>query len=303
MSFFIRVNTQKKLRVLFIGGESTGLQCLKYICHNASLDLVFAVISANPTSINAFEKYNKLNSIKTISLEALEIHAETQHEAIADIIISVNNPHIISNKILDKSTYGGINIHPGKLPEYSGMNPVSWAIVNGEDYHFVTLHQITELIDGGDILSCKKFKIEDDDNAYTLIAKSCKHSVVMIQEFLERLVSKDYLCLSGAKQDMKCRVYYGNKSPIEFPIDLQSKLIVIHRLYRCSFFGPLNSPWGYPRIEHDGKIRQFKASIFKEENHEFKPGSIIRIQNECSRIYCVDGWIQGFFLEDINASI
>ncbi len=46
-----------------------------------------------------------------------------------------------------------INIHPSILPRYRGVDPIFWQLRNGETNTGVTLHQVTQKIDSGDILS------------------------------------------------------------------------------------------------------------------------------------------------------
>ena len=46
-----------------------------------------------------------------------------------------------------------INIHPSILPRYRGVDPIFWQLRNGETNTGVTLHQVTQKFDSGDILS------------------------------------------------------------------------------------------------------------------------------------------------------
>ena len=52
-----------------------------------------------------------------------------------------------------------LNLHNGPLPKYRGVNPINWALRNGEREHGVTIHEITPGIDDGPILSQTKFTI------------------------------------------------------------------------------------------------------------------------------------------------
>ena len=49
-----------------------------------------------------------------------------------DILINVHSNIIICNEVLTSPQIGSFNLHPGPLPEYAGLNPISWAIYNGE---------------------------------------------------------------------------------------------------------------------------------------------------------------------------
>jgi methionyl-tRNA formyltransferase len=52
------------------------------------------------------------------------------------------------------------NIHPGKLPEYRGANPIFWQLKNGTDKISLTLHLLSNGFDEGPILWEKEFKTE-----------------------------------------------------------------------------------------------------------------------------------------------
>lgn len=51
--------------------------------------------------------------------------------------------------LLDR--YSVLNVHLAPLPRYRGRHPLPWALINGEDTFGVTIHQMTDVIDGGDI--------------------------------------------------------------------------------------------------------------------------------------------------------
>ena len=47
--------------------------------------------------------------------------------------------------------YSVLNVHLAPLPRYRGRHPLPWALINGETTFGVTIHQMTDVIDGGDI--------------------------------------------------------------------------------------------------------------------------------------------------------
>lgn len=59
-------------------------------------------------------------------------------------------------EVVNLAHHACINIHPSLLPKYRGPNPIFWQIRNGETQTGVTLHKVSEKIDAGDILACKK---------------------------------------------------------------------------------------------------------------------------------------------------
>jgi hypothetical protein len=62
-----------------------------------------------------------------------------------DVIVSIFFNQIFGKKLLSISRC--INIHPAYLPNYKGVSPVFWALVNNESYAGVTVHYIDEGIE------------------------------------------------------------------------------------------------------------------------------------------------------------
>jgi methionyl-tRNA formyltransferase len=75
-----------------------------------------------------------------------------------DLAVSVTYDKIIRQWFIDKC--GKIlNIHNSPLPRYRGVNPINWALKNGESQHGVTIHEITAGIDDGPIVSQVTFPV------------------------------------------------------------------------------------------------------------------------------------------------
>jgi methionyl-tRNA formyltransferase len=59
---------------------------------------------------------------------------------------------ILSQALLDVPRLGFINVHASLLPRYRGAAPIQWAIVRGERLTGVTIMQMNERMDEGDVL-------------------------------------------------------------------------------------------------------------------------------------------------------
>lgn len=55
---------------------------------------------------------------------------------------------------------GAVNIHPGELPAYRGVDPVFHALLAGEDSLAVTLHRVTPGFDEGPVLAAARLPVE-----------------------------------------------------------------------------------------------------------------------------------------------
>ena len=64
-----------------------------------------------------------------------------------------------------------LNIHPSLLPKFPGLNTHQRAIEASEKIHGVSVHFVTEELDGGPVIAQEFVKIDSTDNAQTLAKK------------------------------------------------------------------------------------------------------------------------------------
>lgn len=76
-----------------------------------------------------------------------------------DILLSLSAPHKIPTSVLHKFNTK-LNFHSGRLPDYAGMMPMFWQRFNGNKRYTITLHELAEEIDAGDIV----FEVEQEFN-------------------------------------------------------------------------------------------------------------------------------------------
>jgi len=91
------------------------------------------------------------------------------------LIVSASWPFRISPQDLCSSKFGGINVHSSFLPNYRGVHPLNCALINDEPTIGVTVHEISEVMDGGDILLQQRFPVTDDDDLLSVREKA--HSI------------------------------------------------------------------------------------------------------------------------------
>lgn len=64
-----------------------------------------------------------------------------------------------------------LNIHPSLLPKYTGLNTHQRALDAGDSEHGLSIHFVTEELDGGPVILQAKVAIQPDDTAETLQQK------------------------------------------------------------------------------------------------------------------------------------
>lgn len=86
----------------------------------------------------------------------------------ADIFVVAAYGKILPKAILDMPKFGCINVHASLLPKLRGAAPIQWAIIDGEKITGVTIMQMNEGLDTGDMLYKSTVEIYDDDTADSL---------------------------------------------------------------------------------------------------------------------------------------
>jgi methionyl-tRNA formyltransferase len=85
-----------------------------------------------------------------------------------DINVVVAYGQIIPATITDLPSFKSVNVHFSLLPRYRGAAPVQWAILRGEEKTGVTIFELNERMDEGDILSRLEVDIRPREKANEL---------------------------------------------------------------------------------------------------------------------------------------
>ena len=136
------------------------------------LDIIFnGSLFNKKRSIKAFSLMNKLSYVKLTDVNNTNFLKFLNSKKI-DLIVSFSAPSIFKNKLLSIPKYGCINLHCSYLPNYSGILPSFWVLLNDEKKTGVTVHYMDSKIDNGSILAQEEVNINDDDTWFSLIKKT-----------------------------------------------------------------------------------------------------------------------------------
>ena len=78
-----------------------------------------------------------------------------------------------------------VNIHPSLLPEFPGMNTHQRALDAGVSEHGVSVHFVTEELDGGPVIARRKVSVTADDTAESLATKVLTEEHKLYPEVVE----------------------------------------------------------------------------------------------------------------------
>ncbi len=104
-----------------------------------------------------------------------------------DLVVSVAASQIFRRPVLEAAPLGCINLHNAPLPHYRGMLPNFWQMYHDEPCSVLTIHQMVEQLDKGDILLQQKTEIEPGMSLDALIKKTKARSAAALLEVLRGL--------------------------------------------------------------------------------------------------------------------
>lgn len=104
-----------------------------------------------------------LNVFQPDSINTEESFLRLQEEN-ADLFVVVAYGQLIKPRIFEMPKYTTINVHGSLLPKYRGASPIQSAVMCGEQEIGVTIMQIQEGLDAGDILSQRSIELKDMDS-------------------------------------------------------------------------------------------------------------------------------------------
>ena len=163
----------------------------------------------------------------------------------ADIFVVAAYGQILSKEILDMPRFGCINTHASLLPKYRGAAPIQWAIADGEKETGVTIMQMDEGLDTGDILYTRKVDITEDDTGESLFDKLEEISKRLIVEALDRIEVGD---INPVKQDGSAATYARILKKEMGVLDFTKDAAELERLIRAF------TPWPGTYTYLNGKI-------------------------------------------------
>ena len=125
-------------------------------------------ITPTPVKQLALEHNIKVYQPKTLK------DAEIQQEIInldSDLIVVAAYGKLLPKEVLEASKYGCINVHGSLLPKYRGAAPIQWAVINDEPTVGVTIMEMAEGMDTGNMLLVSETAVGEDETAGQLFSR------------------------------------------------------------------------------------------------------------------------------------
>ena len=179
--------------VVLISGKGTNLQALIDASHRSSYT-ISAVISNKAKAIGLNRA--KISGIDTYVIEQESFNSKLEFEESLAIRISEINPKLIVlagfMKVLSPQfvrLFRGkiVNIHPSLLPEYPGLNTHQRVLEDKKKIHGVSVHLVTEDLDGGPVIAQDAVYVRPDDTVESLAKRVLEREHIIYPKVVESL--------------------------------------------------------------------------------------------------------------------
>ncbi|VAX14322.1 Methionyl-tRNA formyltransferase [hydrothermal vent metagenome] len=184
---------------------------------------------------------------------------ETLQQLDADLMVVTAYGLLLPPAVLTTPRLGCINVHASLLPRWRGAAPIQRAILAGDSETGITIMQMNEGLDTGDILLKQPCPIKNTDTGGSLHDRLAPLGGQALQQALEKLQQGT---LSPQPQDNSLSTYARKLSKQEAMLDWQEDAAALARRVRAF------NPWPVAQTRIGDQILR----IWSAEPLDGKPG-------------------------------
>lgn len=198
-----------------------------------------------------------------------------------DLVVVVAYGRILPPELLHIAPLGCINLHVSLLPKYRGSAPIQWAVLNGDTKTGVTIMQLDEGCDTGDILMVEPVEIGPETTSGELFDQVSAVGAETLVRAVEDLAAgrltphpQDETMATKAPPLTKEMARFTFAEPAEH----------LHNWVRGM------NPWPVAFFELDGKKIKVLESRLAENPQQAAPGTVLALKP--LTIACARGALQ-----------
>lgn len=231
-----------------------------------------------PTPVKAVAEELGIPVFQPVKIrEAKDVLEKTE----ADVCVVAAFGQIIPASILHMKKYGCINVHASLLPKYRGAAPIQWAVIDGEKESGVTIMQMDEGLDTGDMLAKAIVPLDEKETGGSLFDKLSEAGGRLCVETLAKLEKGE---ITPEKQGESPTAYASMLDKKMGNIDWNKSAVVIERLVRG-----LN-PWPSAYTHLDGKtLKIWACDVLPQSASKGESGEILEVTKDAIHVQTGDG--------------
>lgn len=165
--------------VVLISGGGTNLQAIIDACSDSNYPGEVVGVISNKADVYGLTRAQNSDIANVVLSHKDFVSREDYDQALikkidafdADLIVLAGFMRILTPSFVQHFQGKLLNIHPSLLPKYQGLNTHQRAIDAGDDVHGVSVHFVTEELDGGPVILQAKVPVFEGDNTDDLAAR------------------------------------------------------------------------------------------------------------------------------------
>lgn len=177
--------------IVFFGSGPVGSDCLKKLSNSFNIEAVITkpkaphhrgimpvITTAKELNIPIFTASNKLELDNLIKIAKFK----------SRLAILIDFGIIVSSDVIKSFKLGIVNSHFSLLPRWRGADPITYAILKGDEKTGVSLMLIDEGLDTGKLIAQRSIKINNETSTPELTNKLILLSDQMLKEYVPKYI-------------------------------------------------------------------------------------------------------------------
>lgn len=285
------------MKLVFFGSPAIALVSLKRIIEEGHrIELVISQPDKPtgrgkkliPTPLKRFAQDLNIPVYQPVKIRKDQIALEKIKKINPDLNVVVAYGQIIPSSIIFLPKYNSINVHFSLLPKYRGASPIQWALLNGERKTGVTIFELNERMDEGDILAKEEVDIHPEEGASELEARLAQKGAELLVKTIAKIGK-----IKPQKQDHSQATYAPRIKKEDGRIKWEKNAIFIERLVKA--YTPWPSAYTF-LADRRIKILKGKKEAFKGQSSS--PGEILEVKKKGIEVCCGDASV--FLIENLQ---
>ena len=211
-----------------------------------------------------------------------------------DIVIVVAYGLMLTKEFISVPKFGCINVHPSLLPRWRGAAPIQRSIEAGDKLSGVSIMQMNEELDKGDVIYQEPVPITDNDSSISMHKKFADVGSQALLVTLDSLIDDNIMAHS---QDNSLATYAKKITKAEAKINWDNSAETIHRKIMA-----FNS-WPIAETSLSGERVRIHESEFKKLDINGIPGNIKSFKDKIIEVFTGDGCLMIKRLQKENSKI
>ncbi len=311
------------MRIVFFGSPAAALPSLRALL-DAGHEIALVVTQPDkpagrgrkltPSAVKALALERGLPVLEPGRIRTDAAAGERIRAAAAGVHVVVAYGQIIPHDVHFPPHYHSVNVHFSLLPRYRGAAPVQWTVLNGDAETGVTIIELNDRMDEGDILAQERTVLEPRETASVLETRLAGIGARLLVSTVERLGTVPHTPQDHSQATLapKIRKEHGHVAWADPAATIDRKVLALGdrpgvftlakgRRLNILKGRAIGSPEGYwPVLRHDPREipRLVRGTDSLAKAKAAQPGTVVWVDKPGLEVVCGDGAV--YLVEELQ---